>query len=43
MIEIKEILTRFANGYSIRSICNTLGIHRDTIKHKALPSSFSAM
>jgi len=33
MIEIKEILTRFANGYSIRSICNTLGIHRDTIKH----------
>ena len=33
MVEIKEILTRVANGYSIRSISNTLGIHRDTIKN----------
>ena len=33
MIEIKGILTRLANGYSIRFICNTLGIHRDTIRN----------
>jgi len=33
MIEIKEILTRLANGHSIRSISNSLGIHRDTIRN----------
>jgi len=33
MIEIKEILTRLANGQSIRSISITLGIHRDTIRN----------
>ena len=27
MIEIKEILTRLANGRSIRSTSDTLGIH----------------
>src|SRR4030043_265053 len=33
VIEIKEILTRLANGHSIRSISNSLGIHRDTIRN----------
>jgi len=33
MIEIKEILTRLANGNSIRSISIALGIHRDTIRN----------
>ena len=33
VVEIKEILTRVANGYSIRSVSNALGIHRDTIRH----------
>lgn len=33
MIEIKEILTRLANGHSIRSVSNSLGIHRDTIRN----------
>lgn len=33
MVEIKEILTRLASGRSIRSVSNTLGIHRDTIRH----------
>jgi len=33
MIEIKEILTRLANGHSIRSVSNALAIHRDTIRN----------
>ena len=33
MIEIKEILSRLANGHSIRSISSCLGIHRDTIRN----------
>jgi hypothetical protein len=33
MVEIKEILTRLASGHSIRSVSNTLEIHRDTIRH----------
>ncbi|MCL4385169.1 MAG: IS21 family transposase [Cyanobacteria bacterium] len=41
MIEIKEILTRLANGHSIRSVSNTLGIHRDTIRsYLSLAKSF---
>ncbi|MCL4378670.1 MAG: IS21 family transposase [Actinobacteria bacterium] len=35
MIEIKEILSRLANGHSIRSISSCLGIHRDTIRNYA--------
>ncbi|MCL5071613.1 MAG: IS21 family transposase [Actinobacteria bacterium] len=33
MIEIREILTRHANGHSIRAISNAIGIHRDTIRN----------
>ena len=33
MIEIKEILTRLANGHSIRAISCDLAIHRDTIRN----------
>ena len=32
VIEIKEILTRLANGHSLRLISASLGIHRDTIR-----------
>ncbi len=32
MIEIKEILLRATDGYGIRAISKSLGIHRKTIK-----------